>query len=77
MGFSRGDKVVDISGAVAKIVFVDPARKRVAIKIIDDLDGMCVMTEGNEYSVPDKQVQKWTPKVEEKAKKRRGFFRRK
>ncbi len=77
MGFNRGDKVIDISGAVAKVTFVDPGRKIVAIKIIDDLDGLCVMREGHEYSVPERQVKMWSSKAEEQVKKKRGFFRRK
>lgn len=75
MGFRVGQKVIDVSGAIAKVTFVDPARKRVAIKIIDDLEGFCVMREGHEYSIPEGQLIPYSTNKAEAVKKKRGFFK--
>jgi hypothetical protein len=77
VGLRVGQKVIDVSGAVGKVVFIDHDRKRVAVKIIDDLDGFTSMQQGGEYSIPEKQLKAWTEKEEEKIKKKRGWFRRK
>lgn len=51
-----GDTVTDISGAKAKVIGVDPARGKVAIKITES--GGPGTPEGKEMVVPDKQVRK-------------------
>jgi preprotein translocase subunit YajC len=77
MGFNRGDKVIDVSGAIGKVIFVDPDRKKVAIVITEESETMSAMREGREYSVPERQLQKWSSGAEEKIKKKRGLFGRK
>lgn len=53
--FRVGQKVTDVSGAKGKVVAVDPARKRVAIKVTDEGTNSH-MREGKTYDVPESQV---------------------
>jgi preprotein translocase subunit YajC len=74
MGFNRGDKVVDVSGVIATVLFVDPARKMVAIKVTES-DVVASMQVGGEYSVPEKQLQKYSSGVAEKVQKKKRWSR--
>ncbi len=78
MGFNRGDKVVDISGVIATVLFVDPGSKRVAIKVTES-DVVAFMQVGQEYQVPEKQLQKYSSGVAEKVQKKKRWskFRKK
>lgn len=53
--FRVGQKVTDISGAEGKVVAVDPARKRVAVKVTDEGTNSH-MRKGKTYDIPESQV---------------------